>query len=345
MHCHVLVPDAFWPRQDMSEVMGGLACEGLETLIARGRKTSGPPLASERWLLERYGVARQRDWPAAPYCLLADDIASTMGPGEEVWMRADPVHLRVDYGDLVLGDTGASGPGQDEARSLAQDINRHFAGSFELFPLRADRWYLRLPAEPDIETEPLASVLGRSINAHLPSGPDATRWRSLANELQMLLHRHPVNAAREARGERVVNGVWLWGAGRLARPASRPWRLVIADDPLARGLAQASGAAAAPPPPDSSTLIEDEREAGNVLLVLDALRTAAWHDDAHAWREQILALDRNWFAPLARALRQRRIGMVTLHLLGPERTLEVETTGGDLRRFWRRLKPLAAWSE
>lgn len=341
MHCHVLVPDAFWPRQDNAEVMAGLGCEGLEALIAKGRRTGAPPVAAECWLLDRFEVERQRDWPVAPYCLLADGRASGIAPGNDVWMRADPGHLHVDYGDLVLGDAGASA--QDEAASLAQDINRHFAGSFELFPLCADRWYLRLPSVPDIETEPLAGVLGRSINAHLPSGPDAARWRSIANELQMLLHAHPVNAAREARGERALNSLWLWGAGRLVPPKSRPCRLALAADPLVLGLAQASGAAAAPLPASAGAWIEGDRETGNVLIVLDSLRAAAWRDDAHAWREQLSALDRDWLSPLALALRQHRIGMVSLHLLGPERTLEVETTAGDLRRFWRRPKPLAMW--
>ncbi len=34
----------------------------------------------------------------------------------------------------------------------------------------------------------------------------------------MLLHDHPVNEARERRGEPPINAVWLWGGGRLAAP-------------------------------------------------------------------------------------------------------------------------------
>ena len=37
----------------------------------------------------------------------------------------------------------------------------------------------------------------------------------------MLLHAHPVNEAREARGEPAVNSLWLWGAGPRAAPGRR----------------------------------------------------------------------------------------------------------------------------
>jgi len=32
-----------------------------------------------------------------------------------------------------------------------------------------------------------------------------------------------------------------------------------------------------------------------------------------------------------------------LHLLGAEQALDVEVARSDLRRFWRRRKPLASW--
>lgn len=324
--------------------MSGLALEALETLIARGRRESSPALAAERWLLESFGVERQSDWPASPYCLLADGRASGIVPGEDFWMCADPVHLRLEGSELLLVDGNACAVKIEEAEIVARDVNRHFAGSFTLMPQHPERWYLRLPSAPDMETEPLASVSGRSITAHLPRGPDAIRWQGVANELQMLLHEHPVNTAREARGELAINSLWLWGAGRAAQPQSKPYRLVLANDPLACGLAQASGAQAAPLPENASAWLDRESESGIVLLVLDSLREPSRRADAPAWRDRFIGIDRDWFAPLARALRQHRIGMVTLHLLGPQRTLHVETADTDMRRFWRRGKPLATWA-
>ena len=40
-------------------------------------------------------------------------------------------------------------------------------------------------------------MIGRDINALLPQGSAARRWRTLMTEVQMLFHAHPVNRARE----------------------------------------------------------------------------------------------------------------------------------------------------
>ena len=84
---------------------------------------------------------------------------------------------------------------------------------------------------------------------------------------------------------------------------------------------------------------------GVSLVVLDALRGAAQYGDAHGWREGLAQLERDWFAPLLQVLRQERIGMLSLHALGPEGALSAEVTRGDLRRFWRRTKPLADFAQ
>jgi hypothetical protein len=341
MHIHVLLPGAFWPGKDSGVATRGLALEALETLIARGRREAGPPIEPEHWLLGQFGVGRQRDWPSAPYCLLGDGGA----PGEDVWMRADPVHLRAGRDHIVLADTSRFDITREESDAFAASINTHFAGRFTLLAQHPQRWYLRLPASPDIETEATARACGDSIDAHLPRGTQAVHWHALANELQMLLHQHPANDAREARGEIPVNGIWAWGAGRMAPIERKPFRLVVADDTLALGLARACGAASASPPATGEAWLASASTGteGSVLLVLGALRMPHSYADAPAWREGLAALEREWFRPLRQALSRGVAGMLTLHLLGAERSLRVEITRTDLRRFWRRVKPLAAW--
>ena len=44
------------------------------------------------------------------------------------------------------------------------------------------------------------------------------------------------------------------------------------------------------------------------------------------------------------ALRAGRIGMLTVDALSLRGSLRVEVVRGDLRRFWRRAKPLSAWA-
>ncbi len=284
---------------------------------------------------------KQGDWPAAPYCLLADGGE----PGQHHWLRADPVHLRLEGNRLVLAGSGVFPVSQQEAESLADSLNVHFAGDGLVFyPLRPDRWYLRVERAPALETTPLPEAAGRSIDALLPRGADASFWRARLNDMQMLLHGHAVNEQRESAGKLPINSVWLWGGGNMANAVTAPFNAVWSGDPFAAGLAQAARIAARNLPGDAAELLRAGASAGVNLLLLDRLRAAAQYGDAHAWRESLAHLERDWFAPLLDALRQERIGMLSLHALGPAGALSVEITRGDRRRFWRRLKPLAEYA-
>ncbi len=350
MHCHLLLPDLFWPERDFTDIYRGLDTPALERLLAKGRLRTEAgssetepttPTSAEAWLCERFGVDRQADWPAAPYCLLADGGQ----PGKHHWLRADPVHLKLEGGRLVLADSGVFSLSQQEAESLVDSLNANFSGDGLVFyPLRPDRWYLRVAQVPALETTPLHLAAGRSIDALLPRGADSASWRARLNEIQMLLHGHAVNEARESAGQLPINSVWLWGGGGIAEARPGTFNAVWSADPFAAGLAQAARIAARALPGNAAELLRASAGTGVHLILLDRLRSAAQYGDAHGWRESLAQLERDWFAPLLEALRQERIGMLTLHALGPAGAHSVEATRGDLRRFWRRVKPLADYA-
>ncbi|MGP1680110.1 MAG: hypothetical protein ACTS6J_23500, partial [Burkholderiales bacterium] len=244
-----------------------------------------------------------------------------------------------------LADSGVFPLSQQEAESLADSLNAHFSGDGLVFyPLRPDRWYLRLAQAPALETTPLAQAAGRSIDALLPRGADAPAWRARMNDIQMLLHGHAVNEQREAAGQLPVNSVWLWGGGNIADAVPGPFHAVWSADPFAAGLAQAARIAARALPEDAAQLFRASPGEGVNLILLDRLRASAQYGDAHGWRESLAQLERDWFVPLLEALRQERIGMLSVHALGPGGAVSVETTRGDLHRFWRRAKPLADYA-
>jgi hypothetical protein len=363
MHVHLLLPDLLIPdllaeKAAASALAGGLVLPGLpalETLMARARRSSMAAYTSaESWLADRYDLPDRT--AAAPYSLLGDGG----DPGQARWLRADPVHLRADRDALVLADASVFSLAPDESEALAASLSRHFGPSLQFQPATPERWYARMDAGMDktgLRWTPLALARGKPLAAQLPQGEGAMRWNALVNELQMLLHAHPVNAEREARGELPVNSVWLWGEGELAIADalhSRPWGRVFADDPLARGLAMASGGSAAPLPANASSLLSHSSnsapESGRVLILLDSLRASAAYGDAPKWMETLEQLERDWFAPLLAALSTGRIGMLTLScpgLTGPDGQaaggIEAEVIRSDLRRFWRRRKPLARY--
>src|SRR5216684_1394232 len=328
MHCDLYIPDFF-------SAEGLPSAEGLasaETLMARGRRRRIASVSPEAWLFGRFGVERQRDWPVAPYTLLADGGA----PERHFWMRADPVHLQVGRDSLGLADSAAFEVSRAESEALVDTLNRHFGRAMLFYSTRPARWYVRLEKAPDMQTTPAAAARGAAIDEKLPSGPDAMRFHALMNEAQMLLHEHPVNAERETRGEPALNSVWFWGGGVIAAAKDRPFSTVVGDDPLARGLALAAGIPVRALPKDAGSMLADLGEEGVALVVLDAPREAQL-------RERRAALERDWFGPLLAALKSGRIGMLTLQLCGADSLLEVETVRSDLRYFWRRRKPLSAY--
>jgi len=329
MHCDLYIPD-FFSAEEVPPADGFAAAE---TLIARGRRKRIASVSPEAWLFGRFGVEKQRDWPVAPYTLLADGGT----PEGHYWMRADPVHLRVGRDSLVLADSAAFQVSRAESEALVETLNRHFGEAMVFYPVRPARWYVRLEKAPDMQTTPAAAARGLAIDETLPSGPDAVRFHALMNEAQMLLHEHSVNAGREARAEPALNSVWFWGGGVIDAERARPFSMVFGDDPLARGLALAAEIPVRPLPKDAGSVLAALGDEGLALVVLDAAREAQL-------RERRAALERDWFGPLLAALRSGRIGMLTLQLCGVDSLLEVETVRSDLRHFWRRRKPLSVYA-
>src|SRR5882762_11253772 len=269
MHCNLYIPDFFSAEGFSSDSLAA-----AEKLIARGRRKWIAPISPEAWLFERFGVPKQRDWPVAPYTLLADGGA----PGPHYWMRADPVHLRVDRDNLGLADSAAFDVSRAESEALVETLNRHFGRTMLFYPMRPARWYVRLEKAPDMQTTSPVAARGAAIDEKLPYGPDAVRFHALMNEAQMLLHEHPVNAGREARGEPALNSIWFWGGGVIDAERARPFSMVFGDDPLARGLALAAGIPVRALPKDAGSMLADLGEEGVALVVLDAPREASLHE-------------------------------------------------------------------
>jgi len=320
MHCSLFIPDFF--SSESAAPANRLAA--AETLIARGRRKQAAPIAPEAWLFERFGVRKQRDCPVAPYTLLADGGA----PGSHFWMRADPVHLSVGRDSLAF-DGAALDVSRSEAEALAAALNRHFGEALAFDARLPERWYVKFPGVPELATTSPSAARGTAIGDKLPSGADAMRFRALMNEVQMLLHEHPVNTEREARGVPAVNSIWFWGGGALARPAARPFSIVLSDDPVARGLALAAGIPERRLSGNAETMLSALPAEGTALIVLDPQRSTA--------------LEHDWFGPLLAALEGGRIGMLSLSLAGTDFLLEVETVRSDLRYFWRTRKPLRSY--
>jgi hypothetical protein len=311
MHAELVVPGLF-------KAGSATRFAALELLLARGRSRAAPAQRLEGWLHEAFQLD-DGPFPAGALTLLGCGGE----PGEASWARADPVHLRVMRDHAVIVPFVNLSP--EEADALRDALNRHFPG-LDVCACQPSRWCLRFSEAA--ETENPLDVAGHE--APLPS---AARFLT---EAQMVLHEHPVNEAREARGEPAVNSLWLWGAGR-ATSARASWHSVAADDPAVLGAARLAGARHRSLPRSARDWLERLPEEGRHLVVLDVLRSVT---EARVVEE----LERDWFAPLLAALRAGRVGMVTLHVPDAAEALSFETIRADLRRFWRMPKSLERYA-
>jgi len=281
------LPSPDWLGQAGREVC--VSSPGLRAMARQVRATQVSPAATEaipepgheRWLRQRFGLPDPYPFaacgPAAAGCSQAD------------W-RIDPVHLHLGRDHLVLTDperlalTGAESSALRAAAAplLAEE-------GLELIECSPALWALvhTDPNRPlDLRTHALTAALGRSIDAYLPQGPDARRWRRILNMVQMTWHIHPVNAQREAQGLPTVNGLWIEG------PCPQ------ADAGLSDARRQAAGALAKRIRHAPEGLRVDDGL--SPLLVDDRFLQAQLTGDPQAFRSAWLKLDEQYFAAIAR---------------------------------------------
>jgi hypothetical protein len=331
MHVELAVP-ALFSAQDSPSL------PALELLLARARRTPGKAGNLEAWLAGAFDLEEDTGVTFPAGALTA--LAGAQAPGPHTWLRADPVHLRADRDRLILVPSQAFSVTAAEAQALAGALAPLLAGKFTLFPLQPERWCLRVEGEGESAASGGAPVelAGANIDPHLPP----KQWHPLLTEIQMALYEHPVNTAREARGDPVVNSLWLWGAGTLPASASGPWQSVSAEDPVAIGLGRLAGMRHRAPGAGADEWLSRAPEDGRHLVVLDSLRGAQALGDLEGFARRLQALEESWFAPLLAALKAGRVGMLTLH--APEAGASFEAARADLRHFWRRPRPLASYS-
>ena len=181
------------------------------------------------------------DVPAAAITreFLAGDAA------DGTWLSADPAWVQPDMNGVRLLACGQMQLDMDEAQALAEPLRPVFdEAGMQLKISTPDHWHLRLPGDTPLPGFAAPEqALGEDLAQHLPQGPEGRRWRVLLNDVQVLLHQHPLNARRQARGQAPVNSLWLWGGGRL--PDASPGKVlgVVGDDLLLRALAARAGIA------------------------------------------------------------------------------------------------------
>jgi len=300
----------------------------LEWLLARGRYSGRIEKSWRAWLLERCGLdpGLLRQLPAGPATRLASERPLADSDAQAWWLCAQPVHLLAGLDRLQLASPRVLVLQPAEAESLCDSLVATLAPSglrLELFD--ATRWLLRSDEPFEVENVEPAAALGEDLRTLRPQGPHARRLLALRGEIEMTLHEHPVNVARERCGLPVVNSLWLHGAGRVATLAPFELPPLASDDLWLRGLWRALGASVEP--------LTEVPSAGGGRSSVHARSVEAL---AGMSAEELRELDSQLVEPVRAALASARLESLDL-LLGEEAW---RVTASDRWRIWRRTRPL-----
>lgn len=327
----IVIPELFLPQPLARDACAGLRLPALEKLLARAQAVPLQADTLEQWLCTAFGVD---ELAIAALTLQADGVPA----GQAYWLRADPVHIRLQREQMILQADVV--PSAEEAAQLCASLNAHFAADgLRFFAPHPRRWYVQLAQAPAMQTRPLAQVIGRNVQAHLPAGRDALHWHAIFNEIQMLLFSHAVNQAREERGEPAINSVWLWGGGVAPLALSRPYAEVGGDSELAAAFAKAANIPAVLLPDGAHMNVG--AAGGDVLLVWEGLQAALQRGDVAAWRASLLRFEQCCLVPLLAALATGDIGQITVDVPGEGGARRYRLGRAALWKLWRSPLPLS----
>jgi len=334
MQLTLYVPGLLLPDAVLGDTAFDLATPALSLLLGRGQRVESAP----DWLARAFGLA-------APLPVAALRKVGAGGTARETdsaaWLCLDPVHWTVEREGVSLDDPARLGLDAEEAAALVAALAPLFAEWGELSASAPGRWELRLARSLLLETHPLHDAVGLRVDPALPGGLDGAAWRRLLADAQTELHAHPVNRQRERLGKPVVNSLWPWGQGALPEGVRTGFSAVWSDDPVLAGLAALAGIPCIAPP------AAYQPASGDILCRVEPLAAPARSLDALAWREALLALERDWIAPAVAALKRgecQALRLIGAAAHGAPRSVLFSLVRGNLWRFWRRPLSLAALS-
>ena len=334
MQCTLYIPYLIPLRELADTVWRALNVPQLKMLLARGEYVFNPETEAAALLCNIFGIARQQDSPLAP--MLARNHGLAGGSG--YWLCATPIHLEPRRNALVLADPATLEITVAESSALATTLADHLRDeNVTLHAPQPGQWFLHSDVLPVMTTSSLDAVTGQDVRGFLPQGPDSLRWHRILTEIQMLLHAHPVNETREISGRAAVNSVWLWAGGTLPPHSAAPYTIVWSNDDVACALAHHTGGRIEPAP---ARIMPNTLNEGSHFFSTQLLVAPMRQGNLQAWSAAVTAIDHDWFHPLLKALKTRRLNKLTIITSNDAGTHELTIRPRDLMKFWRQNKYL-----
>jgi hypothetical protein len=273
-----------------------------------------------------FGIEQDKDIPVAALTHVND--RKTQARNDYYWLRTDPVTVWADMARVFMTSHGFADLNPYERNEIENCVRQVLEEEgVNLHADHPERWCIALDKPLEFDFTPLDQAVGMNLADSLPDHPEARHWRRILNEIQVALHHCPVNVRRRQNGQQEINSVWFWGGGFI--PDAAPHDLfdtVYSNHPVTRGLAIINDCRLKTQAETAADFAED----GRTILVdwITSSRDAEW---------ELSRLE-----PLAGALFDRvRRREVHLSLYDGSGS-GVEFSRASTRRFWRRVRPLAA---
>lgn len=344
MNLHLYIPSLFWSDMTTLEIYQDLQLPSLEKLLSKSSIVQAQETDFCAWLCQSFNVKKQLDWPVAPITLRAD-YPNQPYTNNNYWLRADPVHLRIEQNHIMLANSHIFELSPDEAKQYTSFINQNLNDeTFSLIPVHPHRWYVRLADKPEMQTHTLDEVTCRNINNLLPTGKDSVKWHRIFNEIQMLLHDHPLNQERTARNQVAINSIWFWGGGHVPQSVCSPYSGVWSNDPFSHALAEFCDTPFARLPENFPHWLQQNKSENQPIIILNSLLNHDKYNNALAWRENLKKLEKIWFTPLYTALKNNQISTLTISTTNENTSFDFVVTRNNLWKFWITIKPLSFYA-
>ncbi|MDQ2780257.1 MAG: hypothetical protein M3Y32_11960 [Pseudomonadota bacterium] len=227
---HLLVAHAASLSPGMLDAVGAASLPNLQRLL--DILTAGEADHGDEMTLSpphERSLARLWQWPLddgllpfAAHAASLDGIAPALH-GAAGWGLLSPTYWHLGTERVALTDPLDLQLSEADSRRLFDAVTALFGDDgWQLHWGAATRWYAVHESLLTLPTASLDRVVGRNVDLWLGGHPVARPVRRLQAEMQMLLHRHPVNEARTATGLAPVNSVWLSGTGPFCNAADVP---------------------------------------------------------------------------------------------------------------------------
>lgn len=315
------------------DLVRALEAPALAALLTRTSSHARVPaddavraLPHEQWLARALGL-QQAGRPAFAAAAMR---ARGMQPEAGTWFIVNPVHIEIARTHLMMGDPARVRLDERESRALFDTALPFFEEAGHALRYGdAATWFMRADDWAELDTATPDAALGMDLTDWMPLGAAAAAFRRLQNEVQILWHAHPVNAAREERRLPPVNAFWAWGAAdaQRQRGAGAPALVALEAGSTVGALAGAHAAVL----PDFGAPFD-----ADTIVYCGGPAPHAVGADWGGWIGQLQQLEAGLFAPILAALMKGRVRKVSLVLSHRDAHAEFTTTALAQRSFWRR---------